>query len=113
MPLSPKADASLRARVDRDHLQAAWTATTRQRQTEQAAAAQDMSVGDYMRSINKYPCQEFVERGPLMDPIEADHTYAGIIATNRERKAEAYFHSMDYIRELNHAAYLRANKTLA
>jgi len=61
-----------------------------------------------MRAMGTYPCQEFEEKPPLMDPIEADHTHAAIIATTRERKAELYFKSIDYVRELNRAAY---NKT--
>lgn len=55
--------AEMRDNVGYDHLQAAWTATLRQRFTEESAALAGQSVAAYLRATGTYPCTEFVERG--------------------------------------------------
>ena len=92
--------------VDRDHTQAARTATLRQRATEKRAADAGLSVADYMKQTGTYPCQEFVERGALMDAIEADHTHAALVANIRQNARLT-----DEIRALNLAAYHREHKS--
>ena len=58
--------------------------------------------------MGMYPTSEFKERPQLMDAIEADHMQAMMKANALER--ERARDTMKFIRELNAAAYQRANQ---
>lgn len=78
-----------RQRIANDHMQAARTATLRQRCMEENAVLSGLTVEQYMRMTNTLPCTDFAERPALMDPIEADHHFAALQATMAQREIEA------------------------
>ena len=51
---------------------------------------------------------DFLDRPALLDPIEADHLQAILTANAKEQAREA--NAMNVVRDLNLAAYNRANK---
>ena len=67
------------ALIDDDYRQASRKATDKQQQMEAAAAAHDMHVDEYLRSVNQFP---------TMERCELDHTLAAWKATAIERKIE-------------------------
>jgi hypothetical protein len=106
---SPSAVRKIDAMIDRDCTNAAWTATLKQRAIEEAAAGYEISVEEYMRSMDLFPTAEFAERPPLADPIEADHLFAFATANARARARENS-DPMARVRELNQAAFARSIK---
>jgi len=100
----------LLAQIDRDHTQAAWTATLRQREVEAEAAAYGISVTEYLEAMDMSPSTPFRPRSALMDPIEADHLHAvqtaNILALREEQSREEQ--KMNALRMLNQAAYYRS-----
>ena len=73
-----------------------------------APCGAQVTVEEYLKAMDMYPSTEFTERPKLMDPIEADHYHAFVIANTRERTRQA--DAFNAIRELKVAAYMRANK---
>ena len=61
-----------------------------------------------MKAMDLMVSTEFAPRPKLMDPIEADHMHAIITANTLAKAREA--NSFNYIKELNMAAYMRANR---
>ena len=85
--------------------QAAWTATLKQRLSEEAAADYGVPVDEYLKAMDMHVATEFMDRPKLMDPIEADHLRAFVLANAHEKAREA--DAFNHIRSLNAAAYLR------
>ena len=85
--------------------QAAWTATLKQRLSEEAAAEYGVTIEEYLKAMDMHVSTEFIERPKLMDPIEADHLRAFILANAREKARKA--DSFNEIRALNAAAFYR------
>ena len=67
-----------------------------------------ISVEDWLRAVDMYPTTEFTPRPALMDPIEAEHLHAMIVANMLERQREANAFKM--LRELNMDCWRRANR---
>ena len=109
-PLDKRSHGHL-ARLDRDYAVAAWSATLRQQVCEEAAVEYGISTEEYLDAMGLICNTEFKRRPKLMDPIEADHAAAFIIANAKEKKRvrEEAADTMRHVRELNMQAYMRAN----
>ena len=77
-----------REMIGLDHLQAARTATLRERVLEINAGLNDMSVVDYLKLSSAVPCAEYRARPPF-DIRDDDHMRAATHATTKQRALEA------------------------
>ena len=73
--------------VGHDHLLAAWTATLKQRKIEKDAASAGMTVEDFLRATNQFPCTDWKAR-PESDIMDLDYMKAFEYANRRERQRE-------------------------
>ena len=138
MPSSPTLRPTP-AEMDKDHMQAAWHATLRQRADEEAAASygvrraaglnlycritrtpslshfcsllvlSQLTVEEYLHAMDLSPATEFKQRPALMDPIMADHMRAFTIANAKEKQRALNPVGPD-LKALNMAAYERSLK---
>ena len=106
-----ESDMEILDRISADHLQAAQTATLRQRVMEQNAALNDMSVEQFMCATDSMPCRYFKYTYPQedafnetlasrnQDRIEQDYMQAARTATatliSLEAKAAAAGQTVD------------------
>jgi len=93
MIVRPSSPTPFPHQVGHDHLLAAWSATVTQRKVESYAQAMGLTVEDYLRETNQFPCADWKARPKYADEMEADYMrafqHANMCLFQREQRQAA------------------------